>query len=160
MFGREVAQRDAELSANQLLAEILEGSLSLLLPAAQERVDDLEEQVFEEVGILLIDAGRHEQLPLARGAVLDRMQQMRLTGALVAQHRHHFRMRVRIVAIEIDNGVKQIAFRGEQFRHVIASTDLVVRIASEVVAEGIAGALQHFTAAVGQGAFGQRGVHP
>ena len=39
------------------------GRDALLLAAAEQRVDDLEEQIFEEIGVLLVGARRDEQLP-------------------------------------------------------------------------------------------------
>ena len=79
---------------------------------------------------------------------------MRLARALVAEHRHDFRVRRRVVAVQIDDRVKQVALGREQLGDVVAGADLVVRVAGEVVAERVAGALQDLAEAVGEWSFG------
>ena len=134
-------RRGAEQPAHQLLADVLERPDALLLAAAEQRVDDLEQQVFEELGVLLVDAGRDEQLPRPAAAVLDRVQQVRLAGALVAEDRHDLGVRRRVVAVQVDDAEEQVALGGEQLGDVVAGADLVVRVAGEVVAERVAGPL-------------------
>ena len=98
---------------NQLFAGELQGSISFLLAAAQESIDELEKEIFEEIAVFLVDAGRDQQLPGSFVAVLDRVQQVRLARPLVTQDRHHFRMRARVVAVEIDDAEKLVALGGE-----------------------------------------------
>jgi len=69
--------------------------------------------------------------------VLDRVEQVRLAGALVAEDRNDLGMRARIVAIKIDNAEQLIPLRGKQFGDVVAGADLVVRIPGEIVSNGL-----------------------
>ena len=101
---RQVAQRDAEQPAHELVADVLERPDALLLAAAEQRVDDLEQQVFEEVGVLLVDAGRDEQLPRPAAAVLDRVQQVRLARPPCCRGPGTTsRVRRRVVAVQVDD---------------------------------------------------------
>ena len=59
--------------------------------------------------VLLVGAGRDEQLPGAVGAVLDRVQQVRLARPLVAEDRHHLGVRRRVVAVQIDDAEQLVA---------------------------------------------------
>ena len=99
-------------------------------------------------------------MPLAARAVLDRVEQVRLAGTFVPENGHDFRVRVRVVAVEVDDAVEQVAFGGEEFGHVVAGADFVVWVAGEVVAEWVAGALQHVAGAARNRAVGQGGGHP
>ena len=125
----QVAQRDAELPADELLADVFERPHALLLSTPEQRVDDLEQQIFQEIRVLLIHAGRDEQLPRAFGAVLDRMQQVRLARSFVADHRHNFRMRARVAAVQVHHAEELIALLRKELGNVIAGTILVIGIA-------------------------------
>ncbi len=91
--------------------------------------------------------------------MLDRVEEVRLAAALVAQDRHDLGVRRRRGAIQVDDAEELFAFLGEQFRDVVAGTDLVVGVAREVVAEGVPGAAQHLQGPVRQGACGGGGCH-
>ena len=136
---RHFAQGGDEQPADDVFADVIERPHAALLAAAEQRVDDLEEQVFEEIAVFLVNAGRDEHLPGAVAAVLDGVEQVGLARALVAQDRHDFRMGHRIVAIEIDDAEQQVALGGVKFGNVVACADLVVRIAREVIAERVPG---------------------
>ena len=128
----------------QLLAEEFQRPPALLLAAAQQRVDDLEQQIFEKIAVALIGARRDQQLQGPVAGMLDRMQQVRLAGPLVAQDRHHFRVQPRRGPIQLHHALQLVALPGVQLRHVKAGTDVIVRIAGEVVAERIAHPPQDF----------------
>ena len=85
------------------VADVLHRPTALLLPTPQQRVDDLEQEVFQEVGVLLEHPRRDQQLPLTAAAVLDAVQQVRLARPLVAEHRNHLRVRAWVAAVEIDD---------------------------------------------------------
>ncbi len=116
----------------------------LLLAAAEQGVDDLEQQVFQEFGVALVSARRDQQLPLAAGAVLDRVQQVRLARALVAQHGNDLGVHARRGAVQIDDVEQLLAFTAKQLGDVVEGANLVIGIAGEVVAERIAGPAQLF----------------
>ena len=115
-----------------------------LFAAAQKSVDDLEQQVFEKVGVLLVYAGRDQQLPGALAAMLDRVQQVGLARPLVPEHRDHLGVGGGVIAVQVDDVQEQVAFRGVQLRHVVTRANVVIRVAGEVVAKRIAGASEGF----------------
>ena len=59
----QAVQGVAEQPADDVFAHVVERADAALFAAAQKRVDDLEQQVFEKVGVLLVYAGRDQQLP-------------------------------------------------------------------------------------------------
>ncbi len=156
---RHLGQRPPEQPAAQLVADEVQRPYALLPPAAEQRINNLIQQVFEEVGVLLVDAGGDEQLPSAFGAVLDRVQQVRLAGPLVAEHRHDLGVGGRVVAVQVHDAEQLVALGGEQLGDVVAGADLVVGVAGEVVAERVAGAAQGLQGPVGQRAVGDGGGH-
>ena len=118
---RHRRQRLAEQTAHELFADELQRPSVFLPAAAEQRVDELKEQVFEEIDFLLIGARRHQQLPRSFRTVFDRVQQVRLAGPFIAENRHDFRVRGRRVAIEIDDAKQLFALPREQFGDVIAA---------------------------------------
>jgi hypothetical protein len=86
-------------------------------------------------------------------AVLDGVQQVGLAGPLVAKYGNDLRVRRGVVAIQVHDAEKLVPFAGEQFRHVIAGTDLVVGIAGEIISERVAGPAQHFLGSFRQRSF-------
>ncbi len=154
LLRRQPRQRLAEQAAHELFADELQRPGALLPAAAEQGVDELEQKVFQKIHISLIRSRRDEQLPRRLGAVLDGVEQMRLAGPLVAQHRDHFRVHRGGVAVQIDDGEELFALLGEQFGDVVAGADFVVGVAREVVAERVAGAAQRFQGALRQGSNG------
>jgi hypothetical protein len=140
--------------AGQLLADELDRPAAALRPTAEERVDDLEQDVFEEVGPLLVRPGSDKKLPAVGRAVLDRVEQVGLARPLVAEHGDDLGVRRRVVAVQIDDGQKLLALARVQLRDVVAGADLIVRVAGEVVAEGVPASAQDLERAVVQGSFG------
>ena len=65
----------------------------------------------------------------------------------------------RIVAVEIDDAEQLLALAGKQLGDVVAGANLVVGIAGEVIAKGIAGAAQHFQRAILERLSGECGSH-
>ena len=100
----ERLERRAELLPHEQLADGGERPDALLLAAAEQRVEHLEQQILEEVGVFLVNAGRDDELPRAAGAVLDRVEQVRLARALIAEDGDDFGVRERVVAVEVDDG--------------------------------------------------------
>ena len=140
--GREVAHGRGEEAAGEHFADEFERPHALLPAPAEEGVDDLEEQVFEEVRVLLEHAGRDEQLPRPGAAVLDAVQQVRLARALVAEDRDDLGVRRRVRPVLIDDREEQFAFGLVEVVHVEAGADVVVRVAGEVVPKRVAGPTQ------------------
>ncbi len=83
-------------------------------------------------------------MPASFAAVLDRVQQVGFARALVAQDRHDLGMIGRLVAVQIDYAEELLALQGKQFGNVESGADLVIGIAREEIAEGIARAAKHF----------------
>src|SRR5262249_25107508 len=113
------AQGGTEEPADEQLAGVLQGPGVLLPAAAEQGVDELEEQVLEEVGVLLVDARGDQQLPGALRAVLDRVEQVGLAGALVAQHRDDLGVGGGGQAVEVDDGQELLALEGEKLGDVV-----------------------------------------
>ena len=153
------AESAAEQPANELAAHEFQRPGPLLLAAAQERVDDLEQQIFQELAVLLISPRRHQQLPGAVAAMLDRIQKVRLARPFVAEHRHHLRVCRRIVTIEIDDAEELLALRGVELGDVVARADFIVRVAGKVVAKWVPGPAKHFRDPVHKRSFGNGGRH-
>src|SRR5262245_28092582 len=80
--------------------------------------------------------------------MLDRVEQVRLAGPLVAEDWYDLRMRVRVVAVEIDDREEQPPLRGVEVGDVVAGADFVVRVAGKVVAEGVPRPAQRFKGAI------------
>jgi hypothetical protein len=91
--------------------------------------------------------------------VLDAVQEVRLAGALVPQNGDDLGVRHRVVAVQVDDRVEEVALGGKQLRDVVAGAHLVVGVAREVVAERVAGAAEGVAGAGGQVAV-EGGVHP
>ena len=159
LVARRGAQGALQKPAAEVFADVLQRPLAALFAAAQERVDHLKQQILEEIRVFLISARRDKQLPSAVGAMLDRVQQVRLARALVAEHGDHLRVRSRIVAIEVDDREELGALAGEQLRHVIAGADLVVGVAGKVIAERVADPPQGLGRALVQTRLIERGSH-
>ena len=159
MVAGQRAESAAEQPANQLAAHEFQRPGPLLLAAAQERVDDLEQQVFQKLAVLLISPRRHQQLPGAVAAMFDRVEKVRLTRPFIAEHRHHLRVRRRIVTIEIDDAEELLALRGVELGDVVARADFIVRVAGKVVAKWVPGPAKHFRDPVHKRSFGNGGRH-
>src|SRR5579871_5765215 len=84
---------------------------------------------------------------------------MRLAGPFAAEHRNDFGMRRRSVSIQIDNAQQLFTLAEEQVRHMVKGAHFIIGIASEVIAEGIAGAAQQLQGALRQTTNGGGGGH-
>jgi hypothetical protein len=126
------------MPADEGLADAIKRPLPFLVTAAEQGIDDLKEEIFEEVRVFLKHARRHQQLPRPAARVLDAVQEVRLAGAFVPQDRHDLTVRERIRAIQVNDRVQQIPLSGEEFSDVIPRTIFIVRIAGKIVAKRIA----------------------
>jgi hypothetical protein len=149
----------AQQSADDVLADMFQRPNSALFAAAKQRVNDLEKQVFEEVRVLLVNPRRDQELPGTVSAVLDRVQQVRLAGALVAEYRNDFRVRARVVSVQVNDREQKPALARVQVGDVVPRAHLIVRVAREVVPEGIARPAQRFDGAVHARVAGSGGRH-
>src|SRR5260221_556108 len=66
------------------------------------------------------------------------MQQVGLTSTFITQNGHDLGVRLGIMAIEIDDSQQLLSLTGIKLSNVIAGTDIVIGMAGEVVAEGVA----------------------
>ncbi len=75
--------------------------------------------------------GSDEQLPGPLRPVLDRVEKVRLAGALVSQDRYDLGMRTRRVAVQIHHAEQQLALLGVQLGDMVTGADLVVGVAAK-----------------------------